>query len=60
MIKTQVTMMMTQVTTITIITIITIIMVITQVTGQGESGKVQAEQLVIMTSVLLPFLARQR
>ena len=56
MIITQVTMMMIQVTTV----IITIIMVITQVTGQGESGKVQAEQLVIMTSVLLPFLARQR
>ena len=59
MIKTQVTMMMIQVTTV-IITIITIIMMMTQVTGQGESGKVQAEQLVIMTSVLLPFLARQR
>ena len=59
MIMTQVTMMMIQVTTV-IITIITIIMMITQVTGQGESGKVQAEQLVIMTSVLLPFLARQR
>ena len=29
-----------------------------QVTGQGESGKVQAEQLLIMTSVLVPFLAR--
>ena len=56
MIITQVTMMMIQVTTV----IITIIMMITQVTGQGESGKVQAEQLVIMTSVLLPFLARQR
>ena len=59
MIMTLVTMMMIQVTTV-IISIITIIMVITQVTGQGESGKVQAEQLVIMTSVLLPFLARQR
>ena len=58
MIMTQV-MMMIQVTTVIII-IITIIMVITQVTGQGESGKVQAEQLVIMTSVLLPFFARQR
>ena len=57
MIITQVTMMMIQVTTVTIITII---MMMTQVTGQGESGKVQAEQLVIMTSVLLPFLARQR
>jgi len=29
-----------------------------KVTGQGESGKVQAEQLLIMTSVLVPFLAR--
>ena len=29
-----------------------------QVTGQGESGKMQAEQLLIMTSVLVPFLAR--
>jgi len=29
-----------------------------KVTGQGESGKFQADQLLIMTSVLLPFLAR--
>jgi len=29
-----------------------------KVTGQGESGKFQAEQLLIMTSVLLPLLAR--
>ena len=38
--------------------LIMIMILMTKVTGQGESGKFQADQLLIMTSVLLPFLAR--